>query len=545
MNSDWLLSFDQSYNYQDFAIRQFCAAARMIDQQQQHAQNGDFPQLYTYTNPPEHLASSREEQEFVDSFFNIDCYVDDNLPLDQQHMNNDNEELGDFTSMKLNDSYEDLSMLTDEEPRDSVLEACSSSDDPIVAERPEMPSEEDEDKEEKATIRHDHEVDQGLQLVHLLLACAEAVGCRDTRLSDSLLAQIWPAVTPFGDSLQRVSYCFALGLQSRLMLLHHRNYNNNAAGATLILDQQLAASRAEKLEAYHWLHQTTPYMSFGFMAANDAICHAARGKECLHIIDLGMIHVLQWPSLIRTLTAQADPPPPRLVRITGILEDPQDLLELKSLMEEVAATCSGIRLEFQLIKEPITASLFTREKLHVREGEALIVNSVIQLHKYVKESRGSLKTILQAIKKLGPTLLTVVEQDANHNGPFFLGRFLESLHYYSAIFDSLEASLPRDSATRTMIEKCHYAEEIRNIVAYEGSDRIKRHERADQWRRQLGRAGFQVVGLKCMSQARMMLSVYGSDGYSLASDKGCLLLGWKGRSIMFASAWEVNNVASS
>ncbi|KAJ8542739.1 hypothetical protein K7X08_005262 [Anisodus acutangulus] len=282
------------------------------------------------------------------------------------------------------------------------------------------------------------------------------------------------------------------------MLLHHRN-NNNAVGATLILDQQLAASRVKKLEAYHWLHQTTPCMSFGFMAANDAICHAARGKECLHIIDLGMLHVLQWPSLIRALTAQADPPPPRLVRITCIFEDPQDLLELKSLMEEVAPTCSGIRLEFQLIKEPVTTSIFTREKL----------------------------------------------DDTNHNGPFFLGRFLESLHYYSAIFDSLEASLPRDSSTRIKIEKCHYAEEIRNIVAYEGSDRIEGHERADQWRRQFARADFQVVGLKCMSQARMMLSVYGSNGYTLASDKGCLLMGWKGRPIMFASAWEVNNFTSS
>ncbi|XP_009620744.1 GRAS family protein RAD1-like [Nicotiana tabacum] len=536
MNSDWVLSF-QSHN-QDFAIRQFCAAARMIDQeqQQQHSQNS-IGELYTYTSTPDHSASSQEEQEFVDSFFNIDSYDKD--PLDQQ-VNLDVEEFGDFTSMILNEySYKNLSVLTDEEPRYTVLEACSSSDDLIGAEKP----------FDAETISHDHveaEVNQGLQLVHLLLACAEAVGCRDTRLSDSLLTQIWPAVTPFGDSLQRVSYCFALGLQSRLTLLQHRNN----AGATLIQDQLAALSRVEKREAYHWLNQITPYMAFGFMAANDAICKASSGKECLHIIDLGMLRIFQWQSLIRTLTAQPDSPPPRLVRITGILEDTHDFMELelglKSLMDEVAATSSGnIRLEFQVIKEPVSASLFTREKLDVREGEALIVNSVMQLHKYVKESRGSLKTILQAIKKLGPALVIVVEQDANHNGPFFLGRFLESLHYYSAVFDSLEASLPRDSTTRIKIEKCHYAEEIRNIVAYEGSNRIERHERADQWRRQLGRAGFQVVGLKCMSQVRMMLSVYGSDGYTLASEKGCLLLGWKGRPIMFASAWEVHNVASS
>ncbi|RVW25623.1 hypothetical protein CK203_104928 [Vitis vinifera] len=60
-----------------------------------------------------------------------------------------------------------------------------------------------------------------------------------------------------------------------------------------------------------------------------------------------------------------------------------------------------------------------------------------------------------------------------------------------------------------------------------------------------GRAGFQVVGMKSMSQARMMLSVYGCDGYSLACEKGCLLLGWKGKPIMLASAWQVAKASSS
>ena len=90
-----------------------------------------------------------------------------------------------------------------------------------------------------------------------------------------------------------------------------------------------------------------------------------------------------------------------------------------------------------------------------------------------------------------------------------------------------------------------FAEEIRNIVAFEGTNRVERHERIDQWRRQLGRAGFQVMGMKCMSQAKMLISVYGCDGYTLSSEKGCLLLGWKGRPIILASAWQVHNVLST
>ena len=113
---------------------------------------------------------------------------------------------------------------------------------------------------------------------------------------------------------------------------------------------------------------------------------------------------------------------------------------------------------------------------------------------------------------------------------------MESLHYYSAIYDSLDTIMPRSSQQRMKIERLHFTEEIRNIVACEGPDGVERHEGVDQWRRQLGRAGFQVVGLKCTSQARMMLSVYDCDGYTLSSEKGCLILGGKGRPIMMASA---------
>ncbi|XP_065858840.1 GRAS family protein RAD1-like [Euphorbia lathyris] len=383
-----------------------------------------------------------------------------------------------------------------------------------------------------------HGVNQGLDLVHLLLACAEALGCRDTQLANSLLDQVWGLTNPWGDSLQRVSYCFAIGLKSRLSLLH----NKFLFGSDSSFRDAGNVSAEEKIEAFHLLYQTTPYIAFGYMVANEAICEASRGKDSIHVIDLGMTNTLQWPSLIRTLSSRPEGPP--RVRITGLLSlsPNENLLQIESSMKNLVeyAKSLGVSLHFNMVSEPVTPSLLTKETLGLKEGEEVFFNSVMRLHNFVNESRGSLKAILQSIKKLNPTLLTVIEQDANHNGPFFLGRFLESLHYYSAIFDSLEASLPRESHERVKIEKHHFAEEIRNIVGNEGSSRIERHERADQWRRQLGRAGFQVMPLKCMSQVRLMLSVYGCDGYTLTSEKGCLHLGWKGRPIMLASAWQPN-----
>ncbi|PIN04940.1 hypothetical protein CDL12_22526 [Handroanthus impetiginosus] len=519
MMNQWLTVPTFKNLNQNSAIRQFCPAR--VEQEQvgewgEELLEEELEIWPHYVNETPQLAPS-EVEEIVDTFFNVECYQKDNTDKFQE------EGPQDFSL--IDDVYygsTDPMIIEGDE-----LEGCSPSDDLVLL---------GNHVENVITIG----VDQGLHLVHLLLACAEAVGCRDTKLADSILTQIWPCVSPWGDSLQRVSHCFAMGLKSRLSLL--QNVNPNGSFSSRGNDVSLI-TREEKVEAFTLLHQTTPYIAFGFLAANDAIFQAASGKEFLHIIDLGMEHILQWTSFVRSLACRTEITL-KTLRITGIIGD-QDRLELErsanGLCEE--ANALEFSLEFHFLAEQVSPLSLTREKLNLRDEEALFVNSIMHLHKHVKESRGSLKTILQSIKKFNPSLVTVVEQDANHNGPFFLGRFLESLHYYSAIFDSLEASLPRNSPERIMIEKFHFAEEICNVVACEGSNRIERHERADQWRRQLGRCGFQVVGSKCLNEARMMVSGYGSDGYTVVCEKGCLHLGWKGRPIMLASAWQVHNMS--
>ncbi|KAG9438993.1 hypothetical protein H6P81_019158 [Aristolochia fimbriata] len=468
-----------------------------------------------------------EEDDFVDSFINMDTHGDCDSKSVMTHPSPDDVVLETFSMPISNIVYEEVSMNDADE-----MEMSGFVEELGVTTEVELT---------KEGITHEG-VDAGLHLVHLLLACAEAVGCRDTQLASSMLNKIWASTNPWGDPLQRVSHCFAMGLRSRLSLLHNVGPNGSLAS---VAGDAPGTTREERMEAFHLLHQTTPYISFGFMAANEAIHQAAQGHDSLHIIDLGMEHSLQWPSLIKNLASSPGRPPK--LRITGVGTAPDVVDELQTSMNTLIeeANFLGMTLEFHSIPQPITPVLLNVETLGLREGESLFVNSIMHLHKYVKESRGSLKTILQAVRKLDPTLFTIVEQDANHNGPFFLGRFLESLHYYSAIFDSLEACLPRPSPVRSKIERTHFGEEIRNIIAYEGSERVERHERADQWRRQLGRAGFQAVSLKSISQARLLLSVYGCDGYSLATEKGCLLLGWKGRPIMLASSWQVHNAASS
>ncbi|XP_061351632.1 GRAS family protein RAD1-like [Gastrolobium bilobum] len=525
--NSWLSFYMNESANHEHAIRRFCPARMEQDQreecQDQEAVINEIELCSSDSTSTPCLASS-EVDDFVDSFINMDQYKYENEDQEslEKHQSFDhfvvNDEDGIDTFSMVNDAYGHVPINME----DKELEMSGS-----FGAIPDLVHSVEE---------ADLGMDQGLDLVHMLLACAEAVACRDTQRAHLLLNEIWALASPCGDSLQRVSYCFATGLKCRLSLFPHNVFANDTHTIS-VMDVPLI-TREQKLEAFHVLCQTTPYLAFGFMAANEAILQSSHGKSSIHIIDLGMEHILQWPSLLRGLVSRPEGPPK--LRITGLISSEDDT-KLKTSMNVLVEEASslGIPLEIVVISEPAIPTLLTKEKLNLREGEALFVNSILHLHKYVKESRGCLKAILQSIKKLGPVALTVVEQDTNHNGPFFLGRFLESLQYYSAIFDSLEESMPRNSQNRMKIECVHFAEEIRNIVAYEGSDRMERHERLDKWRRKLGQAGFQVMPLKCTSKARKMLSVYDCKGYTLTSEKGCLQLGWKGRPIMMASAWKV------
>ncbi|VAH41923.1 unnamed protein product [Triticum turgidum subsp. durum] len=283
----------------------------------------------------------------------------------------------------------------------------------------------------------EQEQDSGLQLVHLLLACADFVSKGDQPSALRHLHLLRRVASPLGDSMQRVASYFADALATRLSVSSGTAISPRGAGAPYPFPPS-----PDTLKIYQILYQACPYIKFAHFTANQAIFEAFHGEDRVHVVDLDILQGYQWPAFLQALAA--------------------------------------------------------------------------------------------------PKIMTLVEQEAGHNGPYFLGRFLEALHYYSAIFDSLDATFPADSAPRMKVEQCLLAPEIRNVVACEGAERVARHERLDRWRRIMEDRGFEAVPLSpaAVGQSQVLLGLYGAgDGYRLNEEKGCLLLGWQDRAIIGASAW--------
>ncbi|KAG9446408.1 hypothetical protein H6P81_012536 [Aristolochia fimbriata] len=361
----------------------------------------------------------------------------------------------------------------------------------------------------------------------------EAVACRDRSQASLLLSELRANALVFGTSFQRVASCFVQGLADRLALVQ-------PLGAVGVMAPAAGGVSLDmKQEALCLVYEVCPHFQFGHFVANASIMEAFEGESSVHVVDLGMTlglpHGHQWLELLGSLATSSGNPPQR-VRITGVGPDGNHLQAIGHELEAYAKGV-GIHLEFSVVESSLEN--LKPENIKVVKGEVLVVNSMLQLHCVVKESRGALNSVLQIIHELSPKILVLVEQDSGHNGPFFLGRFMESLHYYSAIFDSLDAMLPKYDTKRAKIEQFYFAEEIKNIVSCEGPARVERHERVDQWRRRMSRAGFQPSPIKMIAQAKQWLTkVKACEGYTIAEEKGCLVLGWKSKPIVAASCWK-------
>ncbi|KAG0560766.1 hypothetical protein M758_9G011100 [Ceratodon purpureus] len=363
----------------------------------------------------------------------------------------------------------------------------------------------------------------GLQLVHLLLACADAISKNKIETAAQKLEELYSHASLFGDSMQRIAAFFTEGLAARIV------GKDNAMYKTLMQQSRLD----DYLSAFTTLYKVCPYFQFGHFTANQAILESVEGHSVVHIIDLDLMQGFQWPGLIQSLSERDDGPPK--LKITGIGTSCTSLQDTGRRLAAFAETY-GVPFEFHAVVGELED--LTPSELGAKAGEAVAVNCVMQLHRLFNGDK--LQNFISGLRSIHPVMLTLVEQEANHNTSSFMGRFVEALHYYAAVFDSLDSSLPLASEERAKIEQLYFAQQIKNIVACEGADRIERHETLEVWQKRMVLAGFRQLPLSshAITQAKLLLSLSPCDGYRLSQQAhGSISLNWQDRSLLTASTW--------
>ncbi|OIW02669.1 hypothetical protein TanjilG_29445 [Lupinus angustifolius] len=365
----------------------------------------------------------------------------------------------------------------------------------------------------------------GVRLVQALMACAEEIQQGNMTIADTLVNQIGLLAASQGGAMRKVAYYFAQALAWRIYGFYP-------------LQTLDCSSYSDVLQCH--FYESCPYLKFAHFTANQAILDAFSAATTVHVIDFGINQGLQWPALMQALALRPGGPP--AFRLTGIgVTQPENADSIHQVGLKLAQLAQNVGVPFEF-RGFVCNSLADLNPfvLEIRSGESVAVNSVFELHRLLARP-GSVEKVFNIIKEINPEIMTVVEQEANHNGSVFLDRFTEALHYYSSLFDSLEGSFPGSSDSALMSEM-YLGRQICNVVAREGEERVERHETLSQWRVRMSSAGFEPVrlGSNAFRQARMLLALFsGGDGYRVVENNGCLMLGWHTRPLIATSAWRV------
>ncbi|XWS51633.1 hypothetical protein CRYUN_Cryun11dG0000500 [Craigia yunnanensis] len=398
---------------------------------------------------------------------------------------------------------------------------------------------------------HSH---QAIHMRQLLISCAELVSQSDFPAANRLLSILSSNSSPYGDSIERLVHQFTKALSLRINRLHGpgrlllmMNINCPIAAAATATATIANYDIDPSLQScYLSLNQITPFIRFAHLTANQAILEAIQvGQQSIHILDFDIMHGVQWPPLMQALAERSANTlhPPPMLRITGTGHDLNILHRTGDRLFKFAQSL-GLRFQFHpllvLNNDPTSVAINLPSMVTILPHEALAVNCMLYLHRLLKDDSRDLRLFLHNIKALNPTVVTIAEREANHNHPLFLQRFVEALDYYTAIFDSLEATLPPNSRERLAMEQIWFGREIVDIVAAEGGNRRERHERLETWEVMLRSSGFSNVPLSpfAHSQAKLLLRLhYPSEGYQLQILNNSFFLGWQNRALFSVSSW--------
>lgn len=367
----------------------------------------------------------------------------------------------------------------------------------------------------------------------LLFECAVAISEGHIEEASTMINELRQRVSIQGEPSQRIDAYMVEALAARLA--------TSGKGLYKALKCKIPPS-TDRLSAMQVLFEVCPCFRFGFMAANGAIIEAFKGEKRVHIIDFDINQGSQYITLLQTLANQPGKPPH--LRLTGV-DDPESVQRavggLKHIGQRLENLAEALDLPFEFSAVAANTAVIMPAMLDCLPGEATIVNFAFQLHHMPDESVSTVNQrdqLLRMVKGLNPKLVTVVEQDVNTNTAPFLPRFSEAYSYYSAMFDSLDAALPRNSQERMNVEKQCLARDIVNIVACEGEERIERYEVAGKWRARMMMAGFRSSPMSphVNESIRKLIKQY-SERYKMREETGALHFAWEDKVLIVASAW--------
>ncbi|KAH0460015.1 hypothetical protein IEQ34_010678 [Dendrobium chrysotoxum] len=265
-------------------------------------------------------------------------------------------------------------------------------------------------------------------------------------------------------------------------------------------------------------HEVSPWFALPNCLANAAIVSASAGAKRLHVVDAGVSHGVQWPTMLEALTRRPGGPP-SMVKLT--------------VVDAVSNGPFGLAPEGYDFGPPLMRYAKSIEvDLIVERGEMVERRRVGDEERVVvcaqfRAGRAGL-AFLRAVREIEPDLVVLSEGEEEGEGEGLgfgrraevMWRFLEST---SAAFKGKECEERRvmeGEAARVLEER--------------------REGGRERWKEKMEGLGFreQVFGEEVVDAGRALLRKYDGNWEMTCGSEGRVGLWWKGQAVSFSSLWK-------
>nr|QFI36153.1 DELLA RGL1-like protein [Boehmeria nivea] len=379
-----------------------------------------------------------------------------------------------------------------------------------------------------------------IELVELLLTCAEKVGYQLYERASKLLGQCDKLCSSTGNPVERAVYYFCEALREKVNRETGRISAQPQAGKQKVFDPDEAMMSLNATK--HAIHEAVPFSQLSLFAGIQAIVERVEEAKKVHIIDIGTRTGLQWTVLMQALEASSRRESPlELLKITVIGTRQEHLIEETGKRLLSFAQTLEIPLSFKLVMVSDMSNL--KEELFELDPDETVAIYASHVLRSMLSRPDQLESLMRVvITGLNPSVMVVTEVEASLNSPAFVSRFTEALFFFGAYFDCLDTFMRRDDENRMVCESLYFGEAgIRDVVANEGTERKARNVTVDVWRAFFARFGLEDAELSPSSlyQATLILKKFScEDSCSIDMNGKCAIFRWKGTPIQSLSVWK-------
>ncbi|KAK9078381.1 hypothetical protein SSX86_002438 [Deinandra increscens subsp. villosa] len=379
----------------------------------------------------------------------------------------------------------------------------------------------------------------------LLNPCAAAITAGNVTRVQHFLFVLQELASPTGDANYRLA---DHGMQA---LIRHLSFTTKNPAKAVAPTVTFATSTPSFFKrSLINFNDISPWFTVPNNIANAAILQVLSEQDygscrTLHILDIGVSHGFQWPTLLEALSRRPGGPPP-LVRLTVVppthenhqipfANCPPDY----DFASNILRFAKDVNVNLQINKlDNCPLQDLNAQIINSSPDETLIVCAQFRLHNLNHTKPDNRAEFLKLMRSMEPkgVILSDNNMDCGCNScGNFDSRFSQSLDYLWSFLDSTSVAFKgRETEERKLVE----AEAAKALI-----NPCEMNEKKGKWGERMTEVGFveHAFADDVVDQARALLKKY--DGHwemRVEETNGSVGLWWKKQPVSFCSLWKID-----